>query len=424
MQTASLSLEQAPPLSIPSSFFLAMPLALLAAGAILMNSGIGALASPWTPQALALTHAGTLGVLAMGMFGALYQMIPVVAGAPVPWIRLAHLVQISLLLGLAGFLWRLLGGPAAVMAWAVIALKVAFTAFLVPLGWALLRAGTRGMTVNGMRLAISSLAVVTLFGVSMARGWVDGMFPARRMLFIQTHLMVALLGWVGGLIMAVSWRVVPMFYLAPQADKARMRLQAALLLTGLLLPLLLLVTSAPAGPLTQGQWAGVAALPAVIACWILQPLQTLTDIARRKRKRSDSSLLFWKAGLLSALLLGPLGAAALWLDDPRWPLLFGWFAIWGWAGAIMHGMLGRIVPFLVWFHRYSAKVGLEDVPSMRSLLPQSAVKAGFATHLGSVLTGAAAILAQSGAMARLTGLLLAATAVSLGYMLVSVLRKR
>ena len=28
-----------------------------------------------------LTHAGTLGVLAMGMIGALYQMTPVVAGS-------------------------------------------------------------------------------------------------------------------------------------------------------------------------------------------------------------------------------------------------------------------------------------------------------------------------------------------------------
>lgn len=423
MQTASLSLEQAPPLSIPSSFFLAMPLGLLAAGAILLGSGTAALASPWMPQALALTHAGTLGVLAMGMLGALYQMTPVVAAVPVPWIRLAHLVLAGLLLGLAGFIWRLLGGPAVAMAWALTAFKLAFLAFLLPLGWALLRAETRGTTVNGMRLAVASLAVAVLLGVIMARGWVDGMFPARRMLFVQVHLTVALLGWVGGLIMAVSWQVVPMFYLAPQVGKTMMRLQTGLLLTGLLLPLVLLL-AVPGGPLTQGQWAGLAAMPAVAACWVMHPLQTLADIKRRKRKRREGSLLFWKTGLCSALLLGPLGVAAVLLADPRWPLLFGWFAVWGWAGAIMHGMLGRIVPFLVWFHRFSAKVGQAGVPSMRSLLPQRAVKAGFWTHLGSLLAGGVAIVSQNGIAARLTGLLLAATAVSLGYLLVSVMRKR
>ncbi len=424
MQMGSLSLEQAPPLSIPSSFFLAMPLGLLAAGAILLDSGTAALASPWMPQALALTHAGTLGVLAMGMLGALYQMTPVVAAAPVPWIRLAHLVLAGLLLGLAGFIWRLLGGPAAAMAWALNAFKLAFIAFLLPLGWALLRAETRGTTVNGMRLAIASLAVAVLLGVIMARGWVDGMFPPRRMLFIQVHLTLALLGWVGGLIMAVSWQVVPMFYLAPQVGRSMQRVQIGLLLAGLLLPLLLLFLPPPAGPLTQGQWAGLAAAPAAAACWLLHPLQTLADIRRRKRKRRDGSLLFWQTGLCSALLLGPLGAAALLFADPRWPLLFGWFGIWGWAGAIMHGMLGRIVPFLVWFHRFSAKVGQAGVPSMRSLLPQRAVKAGFWAHLGSLLAGAAAIVSQNGIAARFTGLLLAATAVSLGYLLVSVLRRR
>lgn len=424
MQTASLSLEQAPPLSIPGSFFLMIPLGLLAAGAILLQAGIAALASPWTPQALALTHAGTLGVLAMGMFGALYQMTPVVAAAPVPWIRLAHLVQASLLLGLAAFLWRLLGGPAAAMAWAVYAFKLAFIAFLLPVGWALFRAGAHGTTVAGMRLAVASLAVVTVFGVIMARGWVDGLFPLRRMLFLQLHLMVALLGWVGGLIMAVSWQVVPMFYLAPPVSRPMMRLQFGLLLAGLLLPLLLLFAPPPAGPLTPGQWAGVAALPAVAACWLLHPLQSLTGITRRKRKRSEGSLLFWKTGLICALLLVPLGAAALLLDDPRWPILFGWTAVWGWAGMIVHGMLGRIVPFLVWFHRFSSRVGLEDVPSMRSLLPQRTVLAGFYMHLASLFAGGAAILLQSNTAARLAGLLLAATAASLGYMLVSVLSRR
>ena len=110
MKTGGLSLEQAPQLSIPASFFLTIPIGVLVAGCIMLVAGISSLSSPWMPQALALAHAGTLGVLAMGMIGALYQMTPVIAGSAVPYTRFAHIVHALLLAGLAGFIWRLLGG--------------------------------------------------------------------------------------------------------------------------------------------------------------------------------------------------------------------------------------------------------------------------------------------------------------------------
>ena len=90
---------------------------------------------------------------------------------------------------------------------------------------------------------------------------------------------------------------------------------------------------------------------------------------------------------------------------------------------IMHGMLSRIVPLLVWFHSYSAKVGLEPVPSMRSLLSQRRIRTGFLLHSASVVMGVLAIISQMDLLARLTGLLLLATAFSLGNMLVHVLVK-
>jgi hypothetical protein len=169
----------------------------------------------------------------------------------------------------------------------------------------------------------------------------------------------------------------------------------------------------------------------------LHPVFVLRNIAGRKRKRSDASLLFWNTGLVFALLLIPTALAALFIYDPRWQVLFGWLAIWGWAGTILHGMLSRIVPFLVWFHmlsrivpflvwfhRYSARVGLEPVPSMRSLLSQRRIQVGFFLHTASVLSGSATILIQADMLAKLTGLLLAATAVSLASTLVHVLKRR
>jgi len=424
LRTGGLSLEQAPPLSIPASFFLSIPLGVLTAACIMLVTGIDSLSSPWMPQVLALTHAGTLGVLAMGMMGALYQVTPVVAGSAVPFTRFAHIVHVLLIVGLATFIWRLLGGPTSAMSAAILCFAIALLAFLLPLGWALLRTNTKSETVRGMRLAVVSLATITLIGLVMARGYAGDIFPVNRMLWMQIHLTLALLGWVGGLIMAVSWQVIPMFYLASTVSKTTMRWLFSLLLAGLVLPLVSAITDGGVGDhLTPGQLAAISALPAALVIWGLHPALILHKISQRTRKRSDISLWLWNAGLGTALLLIPIAVAALFLPDPHWQVLFGWVAIWGWAGLIMHGMLSRIVPFLVWFHRYSARVGLEPTPSMRSMLPQHRIKTGFILHLSSVVVGIIAILAHSDFMARLTGLLLLATAISLASMLIHVLRK-
>ncbi len=425
MKTVGLSLDQAPPLSIPASFFLTIPIGMLMAAYILLKTGSAALISPWMPHALALTHAGTLGVLGMGMIGALYQMTPVVAGSPVPFTRLAHIAHILLVAGLLGFIWRLMGGPMSMMSAAIVCFSIAISAVVLPLGWALIHAPTTNETVQGMRVAVASLAVITVIGLVMASGFAGGVFSANRMLWVQVHLTLALLGWVGGLIMAVSWQVIPTFYLTPDDGKTTKRWLLALLLTGLVLPLLVAITGVGiSGFLSPSRLAAIAALPAAIAIWLLHPALTLRNISNRQRKRSDASLFFWQAGLVSGLLIIPIAMAALLLPDPRWQVLFGWLLIWGWAATIMHGMLTRIVPFLVWFHRYSARVGLEIVPSMRSLLTQQRIKIGFILHLSSVLLGVIAIYFQTDWLAQLTGLILVATAFSIMSMLIHVLRSQ
>jgi len=424
LKTGGLSLDQAPPLSIPASFFLTIPLGILIAAGILLANGTMALSSPWAVQTLALAHAGTLGVLAMAMVGALYQMTPVIAGTPVPFTRIAHLVHGLFLAGLAGFIWRLLGGPVAAMSWAIISFELALVAFLLPLGWALLRPATHNETVQGMRLALFSLAAIALIGLLMARGYAGDTFAQNRILWTQIHLTLALLGWVGGLIMSVSWQVIPMFYLSPVVKKTTKRWLFGVLTLGLILPFSALFADLETGKLlSPGNIAAISALPAALVIWVLHPALMLQNIARRKRKRSDASLLFWKAGLGTALLLSPSAIAALILPDPRWQVLFGWLAIWGWAALIIHGMLSRIVPFLVWFHRYSARVGLEPVPSMRSLLSQRRIRVGFVLHISSVVLGVMAILLQTDLLAQITGLLLVATAISLGSMLTHTLKR-
>src|SRR5690606_12272075 len=110
------------------------------AGALLMVEGGGLLSLRWVPSTIALVHLGTLGFLGCTMLGALYQMVPVVAGAVVPAPRAAHGVVLALLGGTAALVLGLTIGLAGALKAATLLLGLALLAFLVPAGWALARA--------------------------------------------------------------------------------------------------------------------------------------------------------------------------------------------------------------------------------------------------------------------------------------------
>src|SRR5690606_37287411 len=110
------------------------------------------------------------------------------------------------------------------------------------------------------------------------------------------------------------------------------------------------------GPLTGlgGPWW---AAPAVAAVWLLHPALAGRSLLRRPARRADGSLAYWWLAIGVAPILALLMAASGWSAAPSIPILLGWLALWGWAGAVVHGMLTRIVPFLVWFHRFSPLAG-------------------------------------------------------------------
>lgn len=74
-----LSLEQAPPFSVVLRFFLSGAIFGVLAGIFILIFGID-IYDASNPKALILTHTLTLGVMLSFMFGALFQMLPVIGG--------------------------------------------------------------------------------------------------------------------------------------------------------------------------------------------------------------------------------------------------------------------------------------------------------------------------------------------------------
>lgn len=418
-----LALDQAPPLAIPSAFFLLAPLAIAGAGVLLIVQGSLPLGSGGRAGSAALAHLGTLGLLGSVMIGAMYQMAPVVAGARVPAVHLAYGVHGAWAFGVSALVAGFLTGRPGLFDAASLALGLALLGFVVPVGVGLARTATRSWTVRGMRLAVASFALVGLLGLlfaSLRAGHSQATALPGFDLFRWriAHLGLGLTAWVGALLAAVSWQVLPMFYLAPHVPRAGQASVWAGAFVGVLGTALALFTAT--GLLRP--WALLA--PAAIAAWVLHPALSLPRLRARQRTRRDETVTAWMAALACAPLVGLLAGASVLLDDPRWGVAWVWLAVWGWAGLAVHAMLCRIAPFLVWFHRLSPLVGKVAVPPVRRLMPQERIQRAVQAHGASLVLGLLAIGTGGSSLARMTGVSLLLAAALLGRNLLAVLRFR
>lgn len=412
--SAVLSLEQAPPFSVPLRFFLTAPLFGLLAAGLLGWAGPQALASRWSSAALALSHLLALGVLGNVMCGALLQMLPVLVGVRVAWPRLLAAACHGLLaLGTLGLAAGFLGAGALAFRLAVLLLGLGLGGFLLALGWGLARAPNTQDSVRGMRWAAFGLLLLLLLGLRLALGHAGLGMDLWRWPLTDLHLAIGLVGWIATLVAVVAWQVVPMFQMTPAYPAVLRR-------------------ALPPGVFALLAWLGLAKwqgwplpwLPWLLLAGLLGgfALVTLRLLGQRRRKVGDSSLAYWRLGMAMLLLAALAAMLAWWLSGAATErmlvsatLLF----LLGFALSVASGMLYKIVPFLVWLHwqqRVSTRLALRHqmvLPNMRSILPEARCRRQLQCHALALVMLLAAVWLP--ALVRPAALLWAASFALLGY---------
>ncbi|MDD5330808.1 MAG: hypothetical protein PHX38_12470, partial [Sulfuricella sp.] len=348
-----LSFDQAPPILVPFRFFLSAPLFGLLAALLAVWLGPALLDSRWQPAVLAWTHLMTLGFLGMAMVGAMMQLLPVMAASPVAHpVGVARIVHWLLLPGVILLVLGFLFASHWPMRLAMALLGAGFLAFVAAVGRSLWRASSANPTVVGMRFAVIGLVATVALGLTLASNYGWGWWLTDRVAVTNLHLSWGLLGWIGMLVIAVSYQVVPMFQLTPAYPKP-----VARRLTGALFMLLLLWSATrllPEGMRDKG-WLVIGLL--VAAGYAGYAVTTLRLQLQRRRKQSDVTLLFWRFGMVCLLLALAAGvtrqAMPLLVDIQGNNFALAFLFIAGFAVSVVNGMLYKIVPFLIWFHLQS-----------------------------------------------------------------------
>lgn len=352
---SGLSFEQAPPITAVMRFFLTVPifgiiLALIAAlypDEVLM---------PSHPLSLASIHVMFLGVITMAMFGALFQMQSVLGGSSIPNAAgNAVLIHLFLTIGTLslGSAFAFVYSPLFVVAAVFLGASILYTTKLI---LPLLFRGSSHDTLRGMKIALVSLAIVALIGIVMASEYANETFSALHESLRTIHYSFGLIGWIAVLIIAVAFQVVEMFYVTAPYSRWCKRNALMVIAVSLGLKVLWTLSSLPFVWIFDGVIGGLL---------IGFMVTTMKRLLNRKRRVRDVSIWFWFFGMgLLAVALSAYGIYSLSGIELFQPIALAAFALF--ALSIILGMIGKIVPFLIWFHLSAA--GYMDTPIMSDII--------------------------------------------------------
>ncbi|MGH8325411.1 MAG: hypothetical protein ACRET2_01455 [Steroidobacteraceae bacterium] len=366
------------------------------------------------PITLAVVHLTTLGWMTLLIFGALFQFVPVISNRPLPSQRLvlAALVAFECGLGvlLAGFI-EFATAPGPLLPVGGILVFLAAVLGMADLLPPLASAARRNLSARCVLAGFAALAATLALGVCFAlalrvRAAADVLGPLVGGA-LSAHIIGGLAGGFTLTAVGVSYKLLPMFLLAPEERGA---LGEAVFLTlaagvGLGIAGPVLLSYGHAGFAGGLQSAGIVLIALGASLYLIDVVRIYRARRRKAIELHNRAAVGAFAGLA---LLVP--AALLWQGGGvRAPLVVA-LALVAWLTGLGLTQLYKIVPFLSWLVHFGGKLGAGRVPRVQDLVRESRAMLAFAVFfLGAAVQVAGALLAAAWPFQIGAGLTLLAT---------------
>lgn len=355
--------SNAPSPWLPGAHF-AAALAFFAAGGVGLVLVAPEIASGafFVPRVVAVVHLVVLGWIVLSIFGALSQFLPVAVGQPLRWTSLAWLSFGAHVGGVVLFVASLVWGNRVATYAGAALLTTSFSSFALNLVAALARAEERPLTWWALLGASLFLLLTPAFGLALAMNLHGDVQLAQRFFTVAIHAHVAIVGFVLVVMVGVAHRLLPMFLLSHGASEAPGRASVALLIAGAAL----LALQTGGRLLVAGSAVSIAGVLAFLA-------QAVAFFRHRKRKAIDPGMRLAAAGLAGLLVACALVPLAMSRGISDRPLLVAYFVVLiGSIALFVAGHFFKIIPFIVWYHRFGPFVGIRKVPKIAELYSERA----------------------------------------------------
>lgn len=318
----------------------------------------------------------------MTIFGAMAQLVPVVLEVGHFGVELFYaiwpLLGVGTLLMAIGFL-----NSPALLPYGGVVVLIAIMIFIMEIFLTIKKVKKFNIVMSSVLISNAFLFIGIIFGLVMALGYA-GVIDADINALLRGHVFLVIGGYISITIMGLSVVLLPMFGLSHGFSKKPLEVAMTMMSTSVIL--VVLSSFIKFNPLEYlGYVLGIVSL--FIYFYLVK-----TIYKTRARKEIDiyaKSLIFSYFSLIASLVLGiaylVFGFEPLLLSS-GWLMFFGFFAF------AVTGHVYKIIPFLVWFERFSPLVGKQKVPMLADMLPPKSASAQFVFCAAGVVVVAVAIL--------------------------------
>lgn len=337
-----------------------------------------------------LSHLYLLGFVMMIIFGAMYQLIPVILGIPLFSKDFAYIQFYLFTAGILLFVFSLYfenymdfmpyGALLVYLSMLIFAANVFLTYKNIE-RWTIV---SKFIFVSNIFLLIS----VTI-GFFIALNLLHGFYQGDIIPLVQAHIAGTIIGYVFMTAMGVGMILLPMFSLSHGFSERAINTAFYLITIGL--PIFIYAS------LKEFFFLELVGMFLIGASVLFSMYQMWLIFSTRIRKQNDYWALNMMASFVSIILSLVILIAALVTNSDKLLLLFGFIVFFGFFIFFIVGHIYKILPFLVWYQRYSPLVGkIKKVPMLNDMVKEKVADWQFwITLLGTIIVAISIMFGSS-----------------------------
>ena len=402
--------QNAPDIRVVTPHFIFGAVSLILVALMILLADTHLIGPYFDNKIVAITHMAVLGWGTMIVFGALYQLIPVVFETRLYSEKLALVTfwSSAASIGLLTFaFWT--ASYYDVLPVAASAMFLSLLMFVVNV---MLSYKNSAKKNSSSRLVIASvfwLMITELVGTLIALNFRYQFFSEVHLHYLKIHATMGLLGWFLMLIIGVSSVLIPMFLIAHKLNFKKLDYAFYLINAGLLLFFI---------NRFYIHW------PVDILFWLLIVsgvgfyLSFVAEVYRKRMRRVlDIGMKHTMISLLTMII--PVLISLIVISGIQMETtliysvitLYGFSIIFGLITTVILGQTFKTLPFIIWLDRYKSLVGKMKTPMPRELYSEKLADVQLYVYLFFIVSMSIGLILQNEWLVRLGGLLLLVVAV-------------
>ena len=372
----NISQQFAPPFKLVGSFFVSAMLILFIGIVLLFNFDINSL---HTQNAFVLSwvHLFLLGFVMMSIFASMAQLLPVVLEVEHFSIDLYYVVNPLLFIGTILIFFGFYKYP-MILSYGGVIVFISFFIFLFESFLTIKK--VKKLNFLSTTVLVANIFLLLGLIVAIILSFVySGNLDLDIKALMLSHIYLVFVGYLGITIISMSYILIPMFWLSHSFNNIYLKLAFYSISVGVVLVVL--------SQILKFKLFENLGYFVVLIGFILFIYQLYLIFKTKVRKQKDiyyKYIVFSVVNFVTALILVCLYFIVL---NDYFLVVAGFIFLLGFLTPIITAHLYKIIPFLVWFHRFAPLVGKQKVPMLADMVPIKSSDFGFVFYfVGFVLS--------------------------------------